>query len=224
VWVFHPLQETNADTHARAYDISSGSGVVNILMRSGARTSDTVWSVIPFVIRNGSTVFGRREVGVLSTPFHFETAARYYAQTGDQIGVGPLPPRHGETTSYWIVWSIGPTDADLKDILINATLPPNVRATGKSASEVAGDFSVSGSDVSWNIPSLPQTGDAPKTFAFEIEISPSVSDIGKYLKLIGKSYAKATEVRSGAFLEAETQPESTDLGKDNKAKGMGIIQ
>ncbi|MEK7655953.1 MAG: hypothetical protein AAB386_04740 [Patescibacteria group bacterium] len=224
VWVFHPLQETNADTHARVYDISGGSGIVNVPMRQGARTSDTVWSVIPFAIRNGSTVFGKREVGVLSTPFHFQTAARYYAQTGDQIGVGPLPPIHGETTSFWIVWSIGPTDAELKDVSIDATLPPNVRATGKSASEVAGDFSVNGSDVSWSIPSLPQTGDAPKTFAFEIEITPSASDIGKSLKLIGKSYAKATEVRSGASLEAESPSESTDLEKDAMAKGMGIVQ
>lgn len=224
IWVFHPLQETGADTHARVYDLSSGSGVVDIQMRLGARTSDIVWSVIPFAIRNGSTVFGKRAVGVLSTPFHFETVARYYAQTGDQIGVGPLPPKHGETTSFWIVWSIGPTDADLKDVSINASLPSNVRATGKSASEVVGNFSVNGSDVSWIIPSLPQTGDAPKTFAFEIELSPSASDIGKSLKLIGKSYAKATEVRSGASLESESPSESTDLEKDTKAKGMGIIQ
>ncbi len=224
VWVFHPLQETGADTHARSYDISSGSGFVNIQMRSGARTEDTVWSVIPFVIIKGSTVFGRREVGVLSTPFHFEAAARYYAQTGDQIGVGPLPPRRGQTTSYWIVWSIGPTDADLKDVSISATLPPNVRATGKTASEIAGDFAVSGSDVSWNIPSLPQTGDAPKTFAFEIELTPTAYDVGKSVKLIGKSFAKATEVRSGVSLESEASAEDTNLEKDSKARGMGNVE
>jgi hypothetical protein len=55
-----------------------------------------------------------------------EISVRYYAATGDQLGIGPLPPRVGETTRYWVRLSSEAFRAHL-------VLGKNVRFTGRKA-------------------------------------------------------------------------------------------
>ncbi|MBI4138650.1 hypothetical protein HY479_00675 [Candidatus Uhrbacteria bacterium] len=224
LWVAHPLQETGSASHARTYDLAAGTSRISIPIRPGARTTDSTWSVIPFIVRSGMTVVGKRTVGVLSTPFPFAAAGRYYAETGDQVGVGPLPPRVGETTSYWIVWSVGPTDADLRDLTIEAPLLNGVRATGKFASDVPGNFSSDDGRARWSVPSVSRSGDTPTTFAFEIEYAPTAAHRGKVVQLVGKSSATGIEARSGATLEAEAPSQDTNLQNDERANGRGTVE
>ncbi len=224
LWVYHPLQVTLHDAIDRVYDLGVGDGRVFIPLQRDARSSETSWSVIPYTLRDSLLTLGKRTRGMLSTAFPFTAAARYFATTGDQLGIGPLPPRVGNITSYWIVWTIGPTGADLKQLSLAVLLPNNVEATGKFASSVAGDFSADGSSVRWKIPSLPATGDTPSTFAFEIRYRPTVNDRGKIPMLIQKSVADAIEVRSGLSLHAEAGPQDANLDHDAQAKGKGKVE
>lgn len=224
LWVFHPLQQTVDDAVDRVYDLAAGTGRVHIPLRSDIRTTDTSWSVIPFEVRDGKTVIGTRTIGALSTAFPFSAAARYYATTGDQLGVGPLPPKVGDITSYWVVWTVGPTDADLKDVTFSTTLGGGVSATGKFASQTPGTFSADGSTVTWTIPSLPVTGDTPATFAFEIRYRPPASDRGEIPVLVHDSTASAVEVRSGLTLRADAPEQDTNLFFDLQARGKGTVE
>jgi len=196
---------------------------VHIPLNSALHTMDTIWWAIPYEVRDGKTVIGKRETGVLSTGFSFQSSARYFGPSGDQLGIGPLPPKVGETTSYWIVWSIGPTDADLKDIGLSGDLGPNVRATGRYASVIPGDFNA-GSSVSWSIPSLPATGHDPVTFAFEVLFTPTASQRGTVPILVQKSTANAIEVRSGLDLRAVDGSEDANLIDDAQARGKGRVE
>jgi hypothetical protein len=222
--VFHALQATTTHDAARSYDLAQGDGVVHIPLNADLRTTDTIWWVIPYDVRDGKTVIGKRETGVLSTGFPFQSSARYFGPSGDQLGIGPLPPKVGETTSYWIVWSLGPTDADLKDIALSGELGPNVRTTGRYASIIPGAFRAEGSRVSWDIPSLPTTGHDPVTFAFEVLFTPTANQRGTVPILVEKSEARAVEVRSGLELESGDGIEDANLFDDVQARGKGKVE
>lgn len=222
--VFHALQATTTHDVGRSYDLASGNGIVHIPLRSDIRTTDTVWWAVPYEIRNGRTVFGKRMTGLLATNFQFSTAARYFGPSGDQLGIGPIPPLVGETTSYWIVWTVGPTDADLKDLVLRGELGPNVRATGRYASIIPGDFIGSGASVEWTIPSLPTTGHDPVTFAFEVLFKPTGDQRGTVPVLVRSSTANAIEVRSELNLEASDGSEDANLIDDIQARGKGRVE
>ena len=224
LWVTHPLQTTEDGSRIRTYDLGQGSGQVHIPLDSDAHTTLTSWSVVPFEIRDGKTVIGKRIVGSLSTAFPFSAAARYYAVGGDQLGIGPLPPKVGEATSYWVVWSVGPTDADLKDLTLRTTLASGVTATGKSSSQTPGTFASDGSSVTWTIPSLPATGASPATFAFEIFMTPTASQKGTVPVLVKASSANATEVRSGLVLESHADAQDANLSADVQGRGLGKVE
>lgn len=224
VWVWHPLQQTVGSSTSRTYDLAPGNGRIHIPLQRTQRSSETTWSVIPYEKRNGQIVLGERIVGILSTAFPFHTEARYYSSSGDQLGVGPLPPRVDEATTYWVVWSVGPIDADLKDLYLETTLAENVRATGKFASQIPGDFSTQEGRVSWSIPSLPATGSTPATFAFEIRYTPMLAQKGAAHILTKTSSASAIEVRSGLSLQAISDAQDTNINQDVQGQGKGKVE
>lgn len=224
LWVFHPLQERAEKRTDRMYDLAQGIGQIYIPLRRDEKTKAATWSVIPVVDQVGRLVLGKRHVGIINRIVPFSVAVRYYADTGDQLGVGPLPPQVGEKTTYWVVWSLGPTETDLQDIALRVSLAPDVFATGKYASRIPGIFSTEGNGVRWEAPSLPATGDVPSTFAFEISFIPKAAAAGEIPELIMQSSVSATEVRSGTRLTAEAPPQNTDLEFDIKGKGKGRIE
>jgi hypothetical protein len=81
------------------------------------------WDVVPIDESRAKPCIGKRLSVVTPDALPALAEARYYAATGDQLGVGPLPPKVGETTTYWIVWSIGPFNGDLADVRLAADLP-----------------------------------------------------------------------------------------------------
>ncbi len=224
VWVSHPLQVTGNSSTNRTYDLAPGSGQVHIPLRVNQHTMETTWSLIPYERRDGHIVLGKRLSGILSTAFPFRAEARYYSSTGDQLGVGPLPPRVGEATTYWVVWSVGPTDADLKDLQLSMALTSGVSATGKFASQIPGTFSSENGQVIWSVPSLPATGSSPATFAFEIRYVPDSGARGSAHTLTNKSSAVAVEVRSGLELQAVADAQDTNLEHDVQARGKGKVE
>lgn len=222
--VYHARQILTEGTVAGTYDLSAGQGRIFVPLKAGGTTTAASWSAVPVCGRPGGLTVGARSVGLLSNKLAFKAAARFFAETGDQLGVGPLPPQAGETTSYWIVWSVGPTETDLKNLILQTTLGAGVRATGKFAAPVAGNFSADGAQVIWSVPSLPATGQVPATFAFEIEYNPTPADRGGIGVLIRKSSARALEAESGMVFEATVAAQDTNLIFDTQATGRGRVE
>lgn len=200
------------------------SGTVEIPLKPG-NASTTKWSVVAvFGAADGpGVVLGPRSEGVIRRTFPFGAAARYYSSSGDQLGVGPVPPKAGERTTYWIVWTIGPTEADFRNLNLETELPDGVRATGKFASEAGGQFQTDGAWVSWRIPVLTLAGSDSQTFAFEVGVSPRADQAGKVLPLAATSTARATDAATGILLESDAPGDDTRLIYDEKASGDGIV-
>lgn len=60
-----------------------------------------------------------------------EAEVRYYTPEGDQLGRGPLPPRVGEITKYWLILTAQPNAGTLTNPLLSLRLAPHVSFTGK---------------------------------------------------------------------------------------------
>lgn len=222
LFVAHPLQMTHDAFHL--YPLTSGSGRVSIPLDPSLSVSSTEWSVIPIFSAGSMSVLGRRVVGRFTATFPFHAEARYYSALGDQLGIGPLPPNVGEATSYWIVWTVGPTESAFNRLSLSTTLPEYVRATGKYASAGGGAFQTDGASVTWDVPRLDVTGGETVTFAFEVTFTPTRAMRGKTAPLVNESTATAIDVRTGDALEASAAGDDTNLSQDTKGKGKGIIR
>jgi hypothetical protein len=181
------------------------------------------WEVVPIDLSGVQPCVGLRRTLAAANSLPATVEARYYALTGDQLGVGPLPPVVGEKTSYWIVWSIGPFNSDLKDARLFAHLPSGVRATGKYSATVPGDFKFAGDSVEWQAPDLKLIGAEKINLAFEVILVPRAEQTGSAAPLLGKTRVTA-KTTQGNVLDFELPAVDTDLAADAKAQGKGKVE
>lgn len=191
-----------------------------------ARFSIPEQGVKDAVIQGGGTstynIWGRPRLRV---------EARYYTAEGEQLGRGPLPPRVGAATRYWIVAAAEASAADLTDGLVFFPLAKNVRWTGKSA-VAAGDplaFDERARVLLWRVGDLPAhagTSSPAPSVAFEVELTPTEDQIGKEATLISGAIFHA----STAWLWQEGQISSrtpvwitTRLKDDERAAGRFLV-
>lgn len=104
---------------------------------------------------------------------HVQTTIDYTTPSGDQLGTGPNPPRVGETTTYWVTWTVTSTEQEMTNVDIRGTLLSDVRATGRYASVLPGTFIATASTVTWVVPSLPVTRGNAARFSFEVAVTPT---------------------------------------------------
>lgn len=106
--------------------------------------------------------------------------ALYYS--GPFTNTGPIPPKVEQKTTYTIVWSLSNTANNISKAQIRSTLPPWVRFLGlfSPASEDL-SFDASTKEIVWNIGGIPRgTGitEAGRTVSFQVELTPSLSQVG----------------------------------------------
>lgn len=165
----------------------------------------------------------------LTTPINFESFARYTTPNGDQIGRGPLPPRVGEKTSYWIFWNVDGTTNTIDHVAIEGTLPDNVTFTGQQTSSEDNGvaFDLETHKIRWNVSSIPPTlNPASKIFgvAFEVTLTPTSQQIGTSPFLIKDVQLTGTDSFTGAFVSASGTNINTNLPTDQKAVKKGVVR
>jgi hypothetical protein len=108
------------------------------------------------------------------------TKALYYS--GPFSNSGPIPPKVEQKTTYTIVWSLSNTANNISKAQIRSTLPPWMRFVGpfSPASEDL-TYNASTKEIIWSIGGIPRgTGitQAEKDISFQVELTPSLSQIG----------------------------------------------
>lgn len=107
------------------------------------------------------------------------------------VNTGPIPPRVGQTTQYTISWEVRNFTNDLRDVVITAPLPPNVRWEN-TVSPVGADisFDQAASEVRWTIGDV-EAGVGilrPALIgAFQVSVTPSEADVGDVLTLVNEA-------------------------------------
>jgi hypothetical protein len=155
--------------------------------------------------------------------------ARYWSETGDQLGRGPMPPKVGQTTKYWIFWNVTNTTNSVDNVSVAATLPANITYTGK-ATVSAGDaiiFDPTTRNVTWNAGSVtPFPGSATDAFGagFEVALTPTASQSGTYPALLSNVKITGSDSFAGLTLTASAPDVTAKLANDNKAAGTGPVR
>lgn len=215
VHVYHP---GIAHPHTKTFTVPSGVTPITIALDRTSLSGET-W----FAAFKSADTWTPVETSQISTPFEVSASARYFASTGDQIGIGPIPPRVGEETKYWVQLKLSPTQSDLSDVSVNVILGPDVKATGREALPSGGSISQSDEGISWSIPYLPSSENGVE-IRFEVAVTPSAGDRGKPMTLISGVSAEGLEVKSGTVLNSTAGYVDTFLFGDEKAAGRGIVE
>lgn len=138
--------------------------------------------------------------GHVTTPFVPDATVHYYLSSGDQVGIGPFPPKPGEATRVWVEWSLAPITKLLSHIRFESTLPAHVRYTGRVSLPDGGTFSEENGKLVWNL-GQHDSSDVPLRARFEIEITPTDASGVIYQNPV---QAFARDAEAGAAFDAST--------------------
>ncbi len=165
----------------------------------------------------------------ITTPIVFESFGRYATTSGDQLGRGPLPPRVGIETKYWVFWHVSGTINELQNVRIEGTLAEGVVFTGKQSSyQNSGvEFDAISNSISWSTDSInPNLSPTSKIVgvAFELGLTPDSSMVGETPVLLYDIRITGTDARTGAFVSRSGSTVTTGLPNDLMAADKGTVE
>ncbi len=160
----------------------------------------------------------------IDTNISVQSAGYYYGPQGDQLGIGPIPPKVGIPTTYWVIWEINNLGNDIANFEVSADLQPNV-VWLEQTSLIAGSASYSpvGRRVLWNLDSISKTGGNYR-LSFAVSIVPAESDLGKVPNLLTNIQFKGKDSYSGAVISKKLANINTNIESDRKAGGKGTVE
>lgn len=144
---------------------------------------------------------------------------------------GPIPPKIGKTTTYTVMWQVKNHYNNVKDTKIKATLPRNVKLTGKifpaeETEEFA--FDSKSREIIWNLKEL-KVGQgilnpAPN-ISFQVAFTPNSSQKGETPEIIGEAKIEGLDEWTKQTLQAVAPHINTTLPDDKTVtEKMGIVQ
>jgi hypothetical protein len=225
----HPIQVFNLSGISLAVPTSTIVSIPSFHRTTG--TSHEFLVAFTRTAANGSRELGPAVMGSVRVGIPFSTQVRYTSSAGDQLGVGPNPPRAGFETRYWVFWELGPVSETVKNVSVQTELPAGVRTTGNVSAADGGTWQLGTRDVTWTLPSLgPEvdvvsgsSGPAQAVFGFEILVKPGQGDVGQTLQLVGTSTASGVDPHTGLYLQSEDGQKTSVLPEDSGSVGAGIV-
>ncbi len=149
--------------------------------------------------------------------------AVYFTDDGVPIGTGPLPPKIGETTTYRVFWNVNNSIHALDNVEVSTILPQDVvwrDSTDKNIGTL--NYNQTTRQVRWTFDKLPLNILGANAW-FDISITPSNDDLGKFVKLTNQISFEAIDSKTKDELNQSLDTLSTDLPGDEFAKGKGVI-
>lgn len=163
----------------------------------------------------------------VSSLLSVKAAAFYYTKDGEQLGIGPLPPKVGDRTKYRVVVYVTNTTNEVTDGWFEAYLPYNVEWTGRYSvtSGESMDYFASTGRVRWKIGTIPAFADGTSIGAsFEVALTPGADDVGTAPLLVKKITVTGLDAATGAKLTALSGDLSTVLEFDARAKNKDTVE
>lgn len=120
---------------------------------------------------------------------------------GEIPNQGPIPLTVGQETTFTLRFNILNTSNDLRDVILETSLPSGVSWKGKTIPQESGlDFNERTNELKWTMGTLPAgTGfiSPVKTLAFQVGITPSVNQINQNVTLLNPIKVTATDAFTG---------------------------
>ena len=147
-----------------------------------------------------------------------ELSSKSVRSIGNIENSGPIPPKVNIPTSYTIVWSLKNSFNQVSSTQVKATLPSYVK--WKDIINPIGEnvtYNQSSNEVVWNAGTvLPNTGfgSSPKEVYFQVELTPSVSQLNTTPILVGSASLSAIDKITGLKIENILPPVTTTFSSD----------
>ena len=201
-----PIKDILSESDADQFDLTVTLTLAQISGVSGTRTIEST----PIRISINSDV-------------QASSHARYFAESGAEIGSGPWPPEVGETSTLRVYWNVSNSLHALKDVQLSTTLPQDVTWTDISDTTIGTvSYSATTRQVTWSVPKLITDIQSAGAW-FEVAINPSTQDAGRFMKLTNTTSVKATDVVTGESITDTLDILTTELPHDNFAAGQGVV-
>lgn len=180
---------------------------------------------VSYTINNQTTAYdiAVKELKVASN-ISLVSGGYYYSEQGDQIGIGPIPPKAGIPTTYWIIWEANNLGNDVSGFEVSADLPGNV-AWLDQQSVVAGAISYSPITrrVLWQVDNLPKNGGNFRV-SFAVSLVPGEGDIGTVPVLLSNIGFIGQDQFAGIRLSKKMANITTNIESDRRAAGRGKVE
>lgn len=155
----------------------------------------------------------------------FSAKAFYYS--GPFTNTGPIPPKVEQSTTYTVIWTLSNTANGISKARVNATLPPWVSFVGTfSPAEESLTYNSSTKEVVWNADRIPRgagiTG-AARSVAFQISLSPSLSQVGTLPTIINDAILTGHDDFANVDIKATRSRLNTRLDSDTVLPGDGGV-
>lgn len=139
---------------------------------------------------------------------------RYFSDDNIPVGVGPLPPKVGQTTSFKIYWTVTNNLHELSETRVEAALPANVKWEGKNSASVGTlQYDQAAGKVIWLIGRMPIT--VPNATAeFSVSITPGGDDRDKIMVILPGANLTATDSVTKAQISKSIKAKTTRLEDD----------
>ncbi|MCH7828827.1 hypothetical protein IH982_03155 [Patescibacteria group bacterium] len=182
-----------------------------------------------FVARNRIILSDVTEEFELKVNSKLEIGQAAYFQDEVFGNQGPLPPQVGVPTTYTVVWQVKNLYNDVQNAKVRAVLPLGISLTGSVFKEGESlTFDQVSREVVWEVGDL-SAGTGPfetaPSVAFQIRLTPSESQQGNVVQLIGEANIQADDLFTEQSLSAADSPINTTLPDDDSVTAqMGVIQ
>ncbi len=146
------------------------------------------------------------------------TRLLYYS--GPFVNTGSVPPKAEHETTYTVIMTLTNGSNDLSDVVVTAPLPSYVRFIATAPGELI-SFSQIGGQVIWNAGAVKAgTGfeSAPRQAAFQIGLTPSISQVGVAPSVVSGTSLSATDHFTNTNISFAKEALSTRLTSDSSAK------
>lgn len=152
----------------------------------------------------------------------FLSQARYYDESNNIVGSGPIPPKVGEKTMVRMYWKITNSMHDLENIIVSGELPEGV--VFSSPASLAGTVALDSSlkKIVWSLNLLPSSVKSVLA-QFDLSVTPTSADAGKILDLLKNIKFSAKDKSTGGTITIPAGDETTALPDDQYVTPGGKV-
>jgi len=159
---------------------------------------------------------------VTTSPFTISVNSNIDAKASVS-GIGPLPPKVGQTTAYRIHWDIKSGLHSLRDLSFSTNLPPEVKWTEKTTASAGRiTFDPATRLVVWAMDELEKDKIAADA-SFEVSVTPQKKEIGSFLKLTNATLVEATDDETSSRLSKGIDILTTELSGQDIVPKKGAV-
>lgn len=164
-------------------------------------------------------VFGELIETKLNSNLSVKAYPVYYTASGDQLGRGPLPPKVGQETKYWVFFQLVNDINPVENVMVKIISEGNVVFTGKSNVPVGDPVEINDSArmLTWKISQIPVNPEGIG-FAVEVAIVPTLPEWNTYPLLFSSMNISGLDSKTGKIIDKTLAGPTTKLVYDKKGK------